>query len=398
MTLTGMLQTQPEIEVLEYAKVAFSVALGRSMSATNYLTRCGISKETCEQYSLGVCDIKAFSSLLNFSDQELARAGLISEEKNAEPLFNNSIMMPVFNPSLITIGFLALPIPNKREKSTDYQLAFHRDIDTSNLFFGLNIERENRKKESLIVSSPMEVLCLHSMGFESSFSPLNNEITEMFVDNIFMLSNDIHFVLPSLPAKSYIAKQALDSSMRCVGRCVGKSVLFSFVPRRFRHCNAFLLKEGSNAFHRLLDKRRNIPELIFRKVGLDAISAMNKDEIKALCDAEFSPICNTELKDEFYKCFIKLARLNNDTDNNSNKTIANGAQDSKVNVAGNRNLKSEHSVPIWVNNLLVSDRYKQQTKRIGRKAPGDSKVSIALSAICLNGGRMPIRLKKCQTR
>ncbi|MBM7560697.1 DNA primase [Fusibacter tunisiensis] len=171
-------------DILKDAAIYYYKNLRQNESALNYLNRRGISYETIKKFGLGFSN-DAWRNLLDklknkYSISELEAVGLCLPNKDGTShydRFRNRIMFPIINPKGKIVGFGGRVMDDSLPK---YLNSPETDVfNKSRTLYGLNLAKNvlNQKKQLIIAEGYMDVITLHTNGFENAVATLGTALT-----------------------------------------------------------------------------------------------------------------------------------------------------------------------------------------------------------------------------
>ena len=154
--------------------------------AADYLTARRVSEGMRRRFGLGYAP-QGWTSLykhlqgLGYDAETIALAGLITPSKKGDYVdrFHNRVMFPIFDVQGKVVGFGGRTLGSDGAKylnSPDTPI-----FDKSKNLYGINLARQARSEEIIVVEGYMDVIALHQAGFSNAVAALGTAFNEEHV-------------------------------------------------------------------------------------------------------------------------------------------------------------------------------------------------------------------------
>lgn len=171
-------------DILKDAAIFFYKNLRAHPEAMAYLEKRGIHLDVMKQFGIGFAS-DAWSDLLlslskKYTVQELESVGLAIPNKDNTrhyDRFRNRIIFPIINPKGKVIGFGGRVMDDSLPK---YLNSPETEVfNKSQTLYGLNLAKNshNEKKQLIIAEGYMDVIALHTFGFDNAVATLGTALT-----------------------------------------------------------------------------------------------------------------------------------------------------------------------------------------------------------------------------
>jgi DNA primase len=211
------------IELNDLAARFYQTHLSRSKSTLDYvLKQRRFNKTTVLQFRLGYSPnngtaLYDFLSKKGFSDQEIQRAGLVTK-RYSKPvdMFRGRLMVPLMDPQGQVVGFTARLLedePNSPKYINTPQTLLY---DKSRHVFGLNLAKENIRREgfAVTVEGNLDVIASHQIGVSNVVATAGTALTEQHLKTIGRFASDIRLAFDADKAGLAATERAIPIASR----------------------------------------------------------------------------------------------------------------------------------------------------------------------------------------
>ena len=171
---------------IEAARYYFAQLNNENSPALSYFLKRGLDIKTIKNFGLGYSpdswdSLKNYLMSLNYSQEDLFEAGLLSQNKNKTNYydkFRNRVMFPIFDYKGNVIGFGGRVLDDSLPKylnSPDSDL-----FNKRNNLYGLNFARKNigHDKTLILVEGYMDLISLYQFGIRNVVATLGTALTD----------------------------------------------------------------------------------------------------------------------------------------------------------------------------------------------------------------------------
>ncbi len=153
-----------------------------SREAKEYVIKRGLARKTVDRFGLGFSGVKGYELIdhlrsCGFTEDEMVIAKLAGKnERGYYPFFRNRIMFPIIDTAGQVIGFGGRVMDNSTPKylNTPDTPAFSKGRN----LFALNYAKEHAEDCLILCEGYMDVIALHSAGFENAVATLGTALTQ----------------------------------------------------------------------------------------------------------------------------------------------------------------------------------------------------------------------------
>ena len=153
-----------------------------SKEAKAYIIKRGLTKRTVDRFGLGYSGLRGYELIdhlkrLGYNEDEMVTAKLAGKnEKGYYPFFRNRVMFPIIDTAGAIIGFGGRVMDNSTPKylNTPDTPAFNKGRN----LFALNYAKDHCSEELILCEGYMDVIALHSAGFQNAVATLGTALTQ----------------------------------------------------------------------------------------------------------------------------------------------------------------------------------------------------------------------------
>ncbi len=274
--------------ILEMNKTAarfFRSQLLTSSKAKDYAIRRGLTQKTVNRFGLGYSGLKGYELIDHlkahgYTEDEMVQAKLAGKnEKGYFPFFRDRFMFPIIDIAGSVIGFGGRVMDNREPKylNTPDTLAFNKGRN----LFALNYAKEHCKEALILCEGYMDVIALHSAGFENAVATLGTALTQ---EQARLIKKYTDKVILSYDGDN-AGKRATDRATKILGE-VGIDVRVLRVTGA-KDPDEYIKAFGAEAFKKLLTgadtKFDYIMKTVFAKYDVNTVDGKIKAS-KELCE------------------------------------------------------------------------------------------------------------------
>ncbi len=187
-----------------------------SQKARDYISRRGITAETCEKFQLGYVPPQAewlynILSKENYSDELLRETGLFSKGYEHSGFFRDRIMFPIRTWQGNTVAFSGRDLSGN-ENAAKYKNSPETLLYSKrNVLFGFyeSLPALKEKKEIIICEGNFDVISLHQAGLDNSCATCGTALTEEHIRMIKRYCDRIYLLFDSDAAGQKATQRAL---------------------------------------------------------------------------------------------------------------------------------------------------------------------------------------------
>ena len=234
-----------------------------SRSASEYIGKRGISRETAEIFRIGYAPA-GWHNLLEYlkgrghNDTILRDAGLVvSGEKGMYDMFRDRIIFPItgIQGSVTAFGGRAMDSSLPKYINSPETAVFRK----SETLYGLFTAKEaiRRQERVLMVEGYMDVIICHQYGFRNVVAPLGTALTPGHLQKMRRLTKDAVVVFDGDAAGIAAARRALP--LLCQNDFRARVLLLPDGDDP----DSYLRKHGSERFNSLLEKAQTVIDFLF---------------------------------------------------------------------------------------------------------------------------------------
>lgn len=229
-------------------------SLVNNKEALNYLLNRGLDIEIIQKFGLGFAP--KYSSFIEYLTnkghkiEDMQEIGLIKKNNDKFlPTFFNRIIFPIIDINKHIVGFGGRVL----DKSLPKYLNSKENIifNKSETLYGINIARKSQKSYFILVEGYMDVITMHSYGFDSTIATLGTALTLKHAQILSKYRKDIYLAYDSDNA-------GIQATLRAISifREVDKNVkIISLL--KYKDPDDFLKSEGTKKFSTQIEQAQN---------------------------------------------------------------------------------------------------------------------------------------------
>ena len=153
-----------------------------SKEAKEYIIKRGLTQKVVDRFGIGYAGYKGYELIDHlkkhgYTEEEMVVAKLAGKnEKGYYPFFRNRIMFPIIDVTGSILGFGGRVMDNSNPKylNTPDTPAFSKGRN----LFALNYAKEHCAEEIILCEGYMDVIALHSAGFQNAVATLGTALTQ----------------------------------------------------------------------------------------------------------------------------------------------------------------------------------------------------------------------------
>ena len=238
-----------------------------SDKAIKYLKSRGIDGKTAKHYALGFSidswdDITHKFGVTLEDKKKLLACGLLIEKDDGGfyDRFRNRLMFPIKNNKGEIVGFGGRIIDDEEPKylnSPETSL-----FKKGELLYGLYESKKSiaDKRKAIIVEGYTDVIGLYQNKIGNSLATLGTATTEIHINKIFRISDQIIFCFDGDNAGQRAAGRAAERALPLLKP--GKSIRFAFLPEG-QDPDSLLAEQGPAALRNILDAAQPLAEVVW---------------------------------------------------------------------------------------------------------------------------------------
>ena len=228
----GTRSDNPAFQINEAACAYFQRTLSSTQGAEAraYMDRRGLDRAASDAFQIGLAPSDG-ESLRNhlvrqgFEPESLAAAGLVREGDDGQQrdLFRGRLMIPIRDAEGRLAGFGGRSLDESEPKYLNSPQS--EVFDKSRLLYAMDKARDNVRKEgAVIVEGYMDAIAAHRAGFENVVASMGTALTELQVNMIRRLTDQVTMALDQDTAGQQATLRSLESSWRIYqSRMAGRS-------------------------------------------------------------------------------------------------------------------------------------------------------------------------------
>ncbi|MBF0406400.1 MAG: DNA primase [Candidatus Riflebacteria bacterium] len=282
-------------KVLDDAASIFSAMLfdsARGKSAREYLSKRGITSETCRKYRIGY-SLDQYDFLIkrlggdNEKLQILEKTGLIHPLKERSGFcdtFRNRLIIPITDIQGRVIAFGGRTIENREPKylNSPESEVFHKRNTLFN--FKTALQPIRKRNRALLVEGYLDVISLDQAGIDYSVATLGTAVSP---EQMALLARNCDEVVLCYDADE--AGQRATLRAISIKRDVPLNARVFTFPDPKDDPDSYIRREGAEKFEKLLEESRDIYTFIFER-QTKGVSKPLPVNVKEKLIAEFKPV------------------------------------------------------------------------------------------------------------
>ena len=242
-----------------------------SPAAVAYLKERGIDGATAKRFGIGYA-ADGWSNVLDKFGQSpeaterLLATGLIIRKDNGQHYdrFRDRIMFPIRDTRGRTIGFGGRTMVDGEPKylNSPETVLFHKGRELYGLFEARQALRQI--EQLVVVEGYMDVIALARHGIDFAVATLGTATTSEHLNNLFRLTENIHFCFDGDRAGKAAAWRALENALPQIRE--GRQIRFVFLPDG-HDPDSFVNEHGADGFVNALDNGVALSEFLIAELA-----------------------------------------------------------------------------------------------------------------------------------
>ena len=317
-------------DLLQNISTYYEQNLKDSDKAIEYLKSRGIDGKTAKHYALGFSidswdDITNKFGVAKEEKQKLLACGLLIEKDDGGfcDRFRNRLMFPIRNNKGEIVGFGGRLIDDN-----DREAKYQNSPETSlfkkrELLYGLYESKKSiaDQRKAIIVEGYTDVIGLYQNRIGNALATLGTATTEIHINKIFRISDQIIFCFDGDNAGKKAAKKAMELCLPLVR----KNKEARFLLLEDDDPDEFIRKKGFEAFEKLIKEAQSMDEFIINLCNQDFEISSIKGKANA---AENAMTLANKIRDGIYKDLL-IKRIAQEYDLPEEKLIKHHASNNK---------------------------------------------------------------------
>jgi len=249
----------------------WQAAMKDTPAAVAYLTERGIDGVTAKRFGIGYAPdgwsnvLDKFGQSAEASERLLA-TGLIIRKDNGQHYdrFRDRIMFPIRDARGRTIGFGGRIMGDGEPKylNSPETVLFHKGRELYGLFEARQALRQI--EQLVVVEGYMDVVALARHGIDFAVATLGTATTSEHLNNLFRLTENVHFCFDGDRAGKAAAWRALENALPQIRE--GRQIRFVFLPDG-HDPDSFVNEHGADGFVNALDNGVALSEFLIEELA-----------------------------------------------------------------------------------------------------------------------------------
>ncbi|MGB5332925.1 MAG: DNA primase [Woeseiaceae bacterium] len=249
----------------------WQTAMKDTPAAVAYLKERGIDGATAKRFGIGYA-ADGWSNVLDKfgkspeATERLLATGLIIRKDNGQHYdrFRDRIMFPIRNTRGRTIGFGGRIIGDGEPKylNSPETVLFHKGRELYGLFEARQALRQI--EQLVVVEGYMDVVALARHGVDFAVATLGTATTNEHLNNLFRLTETVHFCFDGDRAGKAAAWRALENALPQIRE--GRQIRFVFLPDG-HDPDSFVNEHGADGFVSALDTGVALSEFLIEELS-----------------------------------------------------------------------------------------------------------------------------------
>ena len=249
----------------------WQTAMKDTPAAVAYLKERGIDGATAKRFGIGYA-ADGWSNVLDKfgkspeATERLLATGLIIRKDNGQHYdrFRDRIMFPIRNTRGRTIGFGGRIIGDGEPKylNSPETVLFHKGRELYGLFEARQALRQI--DQLVVVEGYMDVVALARHGIDFAVATLGTATTNEHLNNLFRLTETVHFCFDGDRAGKAAAWRALENALPQIRE--GRQIRFVFLPEG-HDPDSFVNEHGADGFVSALDTGVALSEFLIEELS-----------------------------------------------------------------------------------------------------------------------------------
>lgn len=259
---------------LEAARYFFAALWENTDNSLDYIRNRNLDDKTIKKFGIGYAkrddSLKKYLYDMKFTDQELTDSGLFIFKGNTiKSRFFSRIMFPIFDVRGRVIAFGGRVTDSSMPKylnSSDSPI-FHKKDN----LYALNVAKNNKKREIILVEGYMDVISLHQYGFDAAVASLGTALSKEQAESIRKYSKTTYICYDSDEAGEKATLRAID--------ILKSSGISPYIINlgKYKDPDDFILNEKADGFDMAIENASTYIRFIIDSLKKDYDISLDKD-------------------------------------------------------------------------------------------------------------------------
>jgi DNA primase len=256
-------------DILEETTKYFEECFSKNKEVDIYLKGRGLTDETIKEWRIGFAPsgwdkLITYLKEKNYKEEYIEKAGLIKkgEKEGYYDRFRSRIIFPIFNSNGEVVAFTGR-IFGQEEDTAKYLNSPETELfKKSQILYGFDKAKQSIRKNnfSILVEGQMDTIMAHQAGYKNAVASSGTAITEIQLQNLNKLSNNLVIAYDSDSAGFNASEKAWRTALS-----IGMDVKISPIKEGFDPAD--LIKEDIDSWKKTIKDSKHIIEVLINRIN-----------------------------------------------------------------------------------------------------------------------------------